>query len=102
MQGHDSELQIRTGSCDEFSINPNKIIQEPNSAQIPITITKKKSKLDKNSIEYKIRKLDKKMCQTFQKVKKINKNVAQNEILEQELKDAIFNSNNRAKEEQVE
>lgn len=39
------------------------------------------------------------MCQTFQKVKKINKNVAQNEILEQELKDAIFNSNNRAKEE---
>lgn len=26
MQGHDSELQIRTGSCDEFSINPNKII----------------------------------------------------------------------------
>ena len=65
MQGHDSELQVRTGSCEEFSIHPNKIIQEPNSASIPITITKKKSKLDKNSIEYKIRKLDRKMCQTF-------------------------------------
>lgn len=71
------------------------------SACLPVSVQlgKKKAKIDKNSIEYKMKKLDKKMTQTFQRVKKINKNAMQNELLEQELKEVIMNTCPRLKEE---
>ena len=63
MQGHSSEMEmINEKSIEVYPMTPNKGHQEPMSACLPLATTKrKKVKIDKNSIEYKIQKLDRKM-----------------------------------------